>query len=160
MKKLLLLLILFLIAVAVLSVWKIKPKSSDPSVKIVSAKIEDTPLSLEVLSTPLERAKGLSGRENLEEGKGILFVFPKEGKYGFWMKDMKFPIDIIWIDENFRIVGIENSLSPESYPESFYPPENIQYVIEVPAGFSQRHSVIIGEGLFLEARNHVLEGVF
>lgn len=97
-----------------------------------------------VANTPDLREKGLSGREGLPEGEGMLFVFETPGKYGFWMKDMKFPIDIIWISGD-RAVGIEKSLSPDSYPQIFYPGEDVNFVLEVPAGFSERHNINISD---------------
>jgi uncharacterized membrane protein (UPF0127 family) len=61
-------------------------------------------LSVEVADTPAERGRGLSGREMLPENSGMLFVFDTPGRYGFWMYGMKFPLDIIWIDERLRVV--------------------------------------------------------
>ena len=56
-------------------------------------------LKLNIASTPQARAKGLSGRATLERNQGMLFLFTAPGVYGFWMKDMKFPIDIIWLND-------------------------------------------------------------
>ena len=67
---------------------------------------------VEVADTLNEREKGLSGKQSLEINKGMLFIFEKETLSGFWMKDMNFPIDIIWIDKNMRIIGIEKSPVP------------------------------------------------
>lgn len=104
-------------------------------------------LNVEIADTESLRERGLSGKEDLREGAGMLFVFPTDGKYGFWMKDMNFPIDIIWIKKN-KIIGIENSLSPNTYPEIFYANDDVNFVLEVPAGFSLRHNIKIGDLFF------------
>ncbi|MEX2014012.1 MAG: DUF192 domain-containing protein, partial [Parcubacteria group bacterium] len=64
--------------------------------------------------------------------------------HGFWMKDMHFAIDIVWIDENFRIVGIEKEVRPETFPQVFRPDQPIKYVLELPAGYSERHDIGVG----------------
>lgn len=89
---------------------------------------------LEIADEPEELARGLSGREKLPEDYGLLFVFPKPGRHGFWMKDMKFPIDIIWLDENKEIISITKNLEPNSYPQVFYPPRDIKYALEINTG--------------------------
>ena len=60
----------------------------------------------------MNRLKGLSIKNTLNESEGMLFPFDTPGEYSFWMKDMKFPIDIIWIDSNYKIVYIEKNLQP------------------------------------------------
>lgn len=113
-------------------------------------RIGETDVKVEIRDTPEERTMGLSGRESLEEGTGMLFIFETPGNYGFWMKDMKFPIDIIWIDDTQRVIGVEKNAAPESYPKIFYPPREVKYVLEVPAGFSNTHSIDIGQRVSLE----------
>lgn len=99
----------------------------------------------EVRDTPRARTQGLSGRDFLEEGKGMLFVFPVDGYYSFWMKDMKFPIDIVWISKDGSVVDIQNEVSPETYPEySFAPQDTARYVLELRAGFVKEHGVSVG----------------
>jgi uncharacterized membrane protein (UPF0127 family) len=67
----------------------------------------------------------------------MLFVFPKADTYGFWMKDMQVPIDIIWLSDQGRILGIEDSIAPSTYPTTFYPPSPVRYVLEVRAGLAR-----------------------
>ncbi|OHA92045.1 MAG: hypothetical protein A3J09_00920 [Candidatus Zambryskibacteria bacterium RIFCSPLOWO2_02_FULL_51_21] len=93
-------------------------------------------LVLEIANTDAERTQGLSGRASLPAGTGLLFVFESPGKYGFWMKDMNFPIDIVWLGDGMLPVGIEKNVSPDSYPQVFYPPVPVRYVLEVNAGES------------------------
>ena len=111
----------------------------------VNIRIHDTAVRAEIVSTEEERRQGLSGRNNLREGRGMLFVFEEEGHYSFWMKDMRFPIDIIWISAEKRIVHIEHTVTPDSYPDSFASPATARYVLEVPAGFAMKHEIRVGD---------------
>lgn len=102
-------------------------------------------LEVEVADTSEERARGLSGRENLSENQGMLFIFESADYHSFWMKDMIFAIDIIWIGEDKKIVDITKNAKQESYPASFRPKSPAKYVLEVNAGFSDRHKIKIGD---------------
>jgi uncharacterized protein len=78
----------------------------------------------------------------------MLFVFQKPAQYHFWMKDMKFPIDIIWLDDRGTVIHIEGRLQP-CLPEFICPSyapasSNALYVLETVAGFSQKHNVKVG----------------
>ncbi len=86
---------------------------------------------LDVALTDAEKEKGLSGRSSLAPDTGMLFVFDKPGTYGFWMPDMSFPIDIIWLDQSCMVVG-KTSMTPQSYPKIFYPDYPAEYAIELP----------------------------
>lgn len=97
-----------------------------------------------VADTDEERAKGLSGRSSLGEGEALLFVFPYAGSWGIWMKDMLFPIDIVWADAEGRIVTVRERVAPETFPEAFYPSEPSLYVVELPAGAAARHRIVPG----------------
>jgi uncharacterized membrane protein (UPF0127 family) len=95
--------------------------------------------------TPAEQEKGLGGRDSLLPDEGMLFVFPQDGQYTFWMKDMRFPIDIVWLSGDGRVVYIVPNLSPDTYPHSFAPSKPARYVLEVGAGFCTAHTVKIGD---------------
>lgn len=101
--------------------------------------------SMEVTKTKAELEKGLSGHTPLLKDQGMLFIFSKPDKYGFWMKGMLFPIDIIWIDENFKIVHIENSVYPATYPKIFYPDSQALYVLEVSSGQTYTLNLRMGD---------------
>lgn len=103
--------------------------------------IGEVTIPVTIADTPDERELGLSGTEYLKEGTGKLFVFDTPGLYGFWMKDMAYSIDIIWIDADLRVVSISKDISERSYPEVFYPPTDIAYVLEVNSGFSTKHNI-------------------
>lgn len=104
-----------------------------------------TPVQFTAAQTQEERTRGLSGRKRLGENEGLLFIFPKNGRQGIWMKDMLFPIDIIWISEDLTVVGIKENATPDSYPEVFYPEREARYVLEVNALFVEIKGIRIGD---------------
>jgi hypothetical protein len=80
----------------------------------------------------------------------MLFFLGEPRKASFWMKNMKFPIDIIWLDENFSIVHVEKELQPcESvfYCKSYKPNYEALYVLETIAGFTKNHNMQIGDNV-------------
>jgi uncharacterized protein len=112
--------------------------------------IGQTKVLVSIADTQPERERGLSGVPSLPQNAGKLFIFQAPESPGFWMKEMRFPIDIIWIAQDMKVVGINQNLAPETYPEVFTPPQAIQYVLEVPAGFAQANEIKIGDILHLE----------
>ena len=100
---------------------------------------------VEVARTSAEKEKGLSGRVSLPEGKGMLFLFDRPDRYGFWMPDMHFSIDIVWIGADWRIVDIAKEIPPESYPDVVVSDVDAQYVLEVPAGSIERYGWNVGD---------------
>ncbi|HEV8590954.1 MAG TPA: DUF192 domain-containing protein [Pyrinomonadaceae bacterium] len=102
------------------------------------------PLLVAIADSEMERARGLSGLSGLAEGEGMLFVFESAGLHAFWMKDMLFSIDILWIAADGTIVHIAPSVSPDTYPQSFIPPTPARYVLEVRAGFATEHGIEVG----------------
>ena len=104
---------------------------------------------VDIATSSAAREKGLSERESLSPGSGMLFVFPTESSWGFWMKDMHFPIDIIWIDNAGTIITISADTSPDSFPQVFYPTGNARFVLEVPAGFAAAHHVSTGDTIII-----------
>jgi uncharacterized membrane protein (UPF0127 family) len=106
--------------------------------------INNKEISLTVASSTIDLEKGLSGVESLDENTGMLFVFDKEDKYGFWMKDMKISIDIIWLDSLKKVIYIEKNVSPDTYPKVFFPPENSLYVLELKPGFTDENNILVG----------------
>lgn len=95
---------------------------------------------------PEERASGLGNKEDLKEN-GMLFVFEKPDYHGIWMKDMKFSIDIIWLDSDFRIIDLMGNVSPDTFPRGFYPKSPSSYVFEAKAGFADEFNLEAGEFL-------------
>ena len=109
-----------------------------------TAEINFKTSTLQIADTTQKKELGLGGRTTLGERQGMLFVFTTLGRYAFWMKDMKIPIDIIWLDEHFDVVDFVSNVSPETYPKtSFSPRENALYVLETHALFSEKNNLKI-----------------
>lgn len=104
---------------------------------------------VEVAQTSAEREKGLSGHHPLNSNQGMLFIYPTPGIYSFWMNEMRFAIDIVWISENKRIINITRNVSPTTYPQTFKPPSPVQFVLEIPAGSADEYQLQIGNQLKL-----------
>lgn len=92
-----------------------------------------------------ERQKGLGGTDGLAPDEGMLFVYETEGRYAFWMKDMHYNIDIIWITASGTVAGLWENVATSSYPRAYAPHTPAQYVLEVPTGFAEAHGVKIGD---------------
>ena len=106
-------------------------------------------ISLLLAETPLARARGLSDTKVLPEDQAMLFVFQEAGIYAFWMKDMLFAIDIIWLDEFGEIVFVVENATPESYPKNFLPDKPARFVLEATTGFVSKNSLKVGERIVL-----------
>ena len=115
-------------------------------------KIGEKNIFVEIADTPGERSKGLSGRKNLKENSGMLFVFENSDYHSFWMKDMLIPLDFIWI-KNGEIVEITESVKPQDYqPPKILTPENrIDMVLEVTDGFISKNNIEVGEKAILNS---------
>lgn len=105
----------------------------------------------ELAQTPLEISKGLMFRKNLEQDKGMLFIFKKEAKYSFWMKNTLIPLDIIWINKDRKVVFISENNQPCKwyYCSSVKPTAEAKYVLEVNSGIVQKIGLKTGDELNL-----------
>ncbi len=105
---------------------------------------------VELAITPIDQQRGLSGHTPLGDQHGMLFVFTDKAVRQFWMKDMTFAIDIIWISDG-QVVGIEKAAPPPSDPGAqlpmYFSPDGVDQVLEVSAGWSDRHAVHVGSRL-------------
>jgi hypothetical protein len=101
----------------------------------------------ELAQTDAKRQRGLMFRDSLAENQGMIFIFDKEDRYGFWMKNMRFPLDIIWIDAEKRIVDIKKDVPAcrEESCETLMPAAEAKYVLEVQSGFTDRRGIKIGD---------------
>jgi len=122
-----------------------KPASGE----YTAATLGDVPIRLQLADTPAERVQGLSGRDGLAEDEGLLFIFEEDGHHAFWMKDMRFSIDILWLKADGEVVDIASNVAPETYPQSFAPSIPARYVLELPAGFAERYTIEVGDMLVL-----------
>ena len=107
-------------------------------------------ISVEIADEPDEQVQGLSGREGLPENEGMLFVFERPGFYKFWMKGMRFALDLVWIGADWKIVGVSRNVLPESYPGAILPPARAQYVLELGAGLAAKYGLKPGDNVILK----------
>ncbi len=127
------------------SISSLSYRSTSGQNSIASTTLESgETMDFEVVTTETAQEQGLSGRSLVPENYGMLFVFDHKFRVGFWMKDMLVPIDIIWLSDSGTILGVEDSISPDTYPKSVYPPEPVRYVLEVRAGEMRRKGWGIG----------------
>jgi len=108
------------------------PRNS--KMKVALAQIGVKEWQIEMADTPTSRIRGLSYRDSLTPGKAMLFVFDEPDYYGIWMLGMKFPIDIVFINEDMKVIDVFNNIKPETYPTSFRPSKKALYVLEMNAG--------------------------
>ena len=111
--------------------------------------IGNAKMQVELADTPEKMALGLSGRKSLDENNGMLFVFEEPDFHSFWMRGMKFPIDIIWFDENRKVVDYMKNTPPDSYPTAFKPESRAKYVLETNSGWADTNNIKIGDTLII-----------
>jgi len=106
-------------------------------------------LTVEVVSNDEERALGLMFRDSLPADRGMLFLFESSGFHSIWMKNCRFPIDIVWLDENRRVVHLAENVPPcrqEPCP-TYAPLRRARYVLELNAGQARREGALVGATL-------------
>jgi hypothetical protein len=110
--------------------------------------IRRQPVDVEVVTSREAQALGLGGRNSLAWGSGMLFRYERPAFASFWMKGMRFDIDIVWIRDR-RVVGISPRVphppDPDAAPASIRPPEMVDMVLEVPAGYAEAHGWTRGD---------------
>lgn len=145
MKKLIAVYVALIIAVILLAVARTGGNFSIPNPfrGSAEAKIGDKKINLILAKSDKDRMKGLSGRNNLAEDQGMLFIFEKKGKYGFWMRDMKFPIDIIYIDDKTVVYLVESAPAGSQAPNlTVYAPDtDVNRVLELNAGGAKKYGI-------------------
>jgi len=125
------------------------PAISDNRIYNKSLIAGDFSIPVAIAGTPALQEQGLSDTDSLPADSGMLFVFSKPDKVGFWMKDMRYPLDFVWIDSAMKIVAIDSDIAADTYPTIFYPPKPVLYVLEVNANFSTAHHLSVGQQLTL-----------
>ena len=137
--------IFIIICLIVIGVWfLIQPEDS--------LEINNMVFAVEVVDTDEQIKKGLSGRSELAENQGMLFIFNQSGFYPFWMKEMLFPIDIIWLNNNKEVVFIKKDAQPclEENCQIIEPDKKARYVLEVKAGIADKINIKIGDKLIFD----------
>lgn len=131
---------LIIVGVVPFSILQILKIQTWPAQVVINHRV----INVEVADNTVLQQKGLSGHKKLLPNEGMFFVFTKVGEQDFWMKDMTFPLDIIWIDENLKVVHIEKSLDPKTYPKIYFSSTPALYVLEIMAGQSDVLKIATG----------------
>lgn len=154
--------IIFFLAFATLGVtgyiWYQDTYLIDSSKTTINLQIRNKVIKAQVADSALELQRGLSGKSSLAPNTGMLFVFSSLSRPEIWMKDMKFAIDIIFIDGSGKIVELFENATPQSYletpPRVFRTLEDAKYVLEVPAGTVDDIGIEVGLMVYgLDATN-------
>jgi uncharacterized membrane protein (UPF0127 family) len=122
-------------------------RSGSNGFRQVNVIVNGAVLVADIAATNEQMTRGLSVKDSLNENEAMLFVFDEEAEHTFVMKNMKFPIDIIWIDADKTVVHIEHNLQPCSFGlfcPTYKPNDDSLYVLETVGGFAERHDVVKG----------------
>ena len=138
-------------ASAALLVLAALPLRASPEViplRLPSGKV----LQVEVMVKDEDRAMGLMFRPSLALDRGLLFIFERAGFHGIWMKNCRFPIDILWLDEQRKVVHLAEAVPPcRADPCPVYEPlRRAAYVVELNAGQARRETAVVGSTLVFE----------
>lgn len=132
---------IFLVLIIALALGLQKPQKQE------QVKIGKTSINVEVADTPDKRDQGLSNRKSLNQDSGMLFVFDQKDRHPFWMKQMHFDLDFIWIADD-KVVDITENVpkptDPNNLPQ-YVPKELVNYVLEVNSGFVRNHQIKLGD---------------
>jgi uncharacterized membrane protein (UPF0127 family) len=115
---------------------------SDKKIKIGSTK-----LTIQEANTEQAREKGLGGQSCIPANQAMLFTYSRPGYYQFWMKGMKFPIDIIWINSDKKVIQVSSNISPNTFPETFASDQPAQYILETKANQAGKLHITRGTSL-------------
>ncbi len=116
---------------------------------LTAVTVNDKTFTVEIAQTEEQKAQGLSGRETLDKNSGMIFVFVPTTIPTFWMRDMKFALDFVWISENLEVIDITRNVPPPepntplaALPQ-YSPKSEVKYVLEINAG--QADGISIGD---------------
>ncbi len=164
-KKIFFILVILLVLVGIVSALEkfaaSKPENSQmpsasPAYSYATTKITAPSGSFvaQIADTLDKQVEGLSDRTSLQEGTGMIFVFSSPAIQYMWMKDMNFPLDMVWLDQNKKVTYIATDVTPETYeknpPQIFFSPTPSLYVIELPEGDASRLHITLDSLLSFE----------
>jgi len=137
------------------------PAQSSPApqnINLPTIYLNNIGIYVELADTPQKQAKGLSGRTELKDGYGMLFPYTPPQMASFWMKDMLIPIDIIFIKDN-KVTTLYENVQPEpdiplAKLKRYSSKQAIDFVLEVPAGWSQKNGVKVGSEFIYEPKQY------
>ena len=118
---------------------------ADQVINTHHVKIGDQMIKVDIAEKTIDQERGLSGRKDLCEDCGMLFIFTHKKQRTFWMNDMQFDIDVLWISDD-TIVGMQEKVSYEGQSQEIFSSQKpVDKVLELPAGFIEKHKIIIGQ---------------
>jgi hypothetical protein len=109
--------------------------------------VDDIPLEVQIADTESRRIRGLMFQDQLPYDQGMIFVFKEPGPHSLWMLNMQFPLDMIWFDQDGKVVHIEKDIPPCKTAleittcQSIIPSEDAIYVLEVTSGFVEKNNI-------------------
>jgi uncharacterized membrane protein (UPF0127 family) len=135
----------FAAVVAALALAGCGSSSSPPATRTAEVRVGDGTVRAELAGDQASRERGLAGRERIAEDRGMLFVYPDRAERSYWMKGMRFPIDIVWIDRN-RVTGVERNVPVSKRGVPLYRSDRpVDRVLEVGAGWAARNAIRAGD---------------
>lgn len=139
---------LLIFAALFIVVFVLAPTPSTEIRQVDITLANDTVVRAYIADSPKEREEGLGPFDYLPQGQGMLFVFEQETIPVFWMKDVEYPLDIVWL-HNGSVVGTEEGLSPDERDErpTYSPTVPVTHVLEVHAGVVEQEGIKIGQRL-------------
>ena len=114
---------------------------------IINERGEEIKITVEIADSNTERSEGLSNRDELEEDRGMLFVYDRDVDYGFWMKDTYIPLSIAFIDKDGKIIDVQK-MEPET-TDSHKPDSLYRYALEVNQGFFEDNDIVVGNTVLI-----------
>ncbi|KFM18556.1 putative ACR protein [Marine Group I thaumarchaeote SCGC AAA799-P11] len=137
------------VIIGIVGLMSIPSESKLESVEfpVGTIKVDDVPLEVQIADTEPRRVRGLMFQDQLPYDQGMIFVFGEPGLYSLWMLNMQFPLDMIWFDENGKVVHIEQDVPPCKAAleiatcQSVVPENEAVYILEVTAGFVEQNNI-------------------
>lgn len=154
MKKIFILYGVLAVFVIILIIWRAGDFNLHlPFLSNASAQINEQEMKILVAKSEEEKMIGLSNHRDLDDNTGMVFVFEEKGPYTFWMKNMQFPIDIIFIEDT-TVVDIKKNAQPvtegQANPPLYSPSSPVNYVLEVKAGVADKYNITTGSTITFE----------
>lgn len=130
--------------------WSAGTDEAQPRLPVVQIHAGPHVIQAELAESVNARASGLMGRQTLDPNAGMLFVFDRKDRHCFWMRNTLLPLSIAFIDDDGRIVDIDD-MQPET-DDSHCPGQAVRYALEMEQGWFARHGLKVGDVLRLEGR--------